>query len=53
MKTTVEKGKKIDSPPEVKVKFSTVAANIKGKDLFQNKINAAKKSLQGLKSLPI
>ncbi|WP_294247207.1 hypothetical protein [uncultured Chryseobacterium sp.] len=53
MKTTVENGKLIKIPPEAKVKFRTVATNIKDKDLFQNKINAAKKSLQGLKSLPV
>ncbi|UFH34691.1 hypothetical protein [Flavobacterium acetivorans] len=53
MKKTVETKRVIDIPKDAKVKFSSVAANIKDKKLFQTKIEAAKRSLEGFKTLPI
>ncbi|MDN3673261.1 hypothetical protein QWY99_09390 [Flavobacterium branchiarum] len=53
MKQTVETRKTIDIPKDAKAKFSTVASNIKDKKLFQTKIGAAKRSLEGFKTLPI
>ncbi|WP_293302059.1 hypothetical protein [Pedobacter sp. UBA4863] len=43
----------IETPIDAKEKFSVVAATLKGKELFVNKIAEARKSLKGLKSLPI
>lgn len=53
MKKVLETKKVIDIPAEAKVRFSAVAENIKDKKLFQTKIEAAKRSLEGFKSLPI
>jgi hypothetical protein len=53
MKKAIETKKTIKAPKDAKVKLSIVAASIKDKKLFQTKIEAAKKSLQGFKSLPI
>jgi hypothetical protein len=53
MKKTAERKILIDIPETTKAKFSDVAANIKNQKLFQTKIEAAKKSLEGFKTLPI
>lgn len=43
----------ISMSTETKKKISKVADEIKGRDLFTDKIELAKKTLQNLKSLPI
>ena len=53
MKKAIETKKTIKAPKDAKVKLNIVAASIKDKKLFQTKIEAARKSLQGFNSLPI
>ena len=43
----------IDTPPSAKKKVSAVAVKLREKRLFQDKVEAARKTLTGLKSLPI
>ena len=47
------KAKVIATSAVAKEKMTTVAKNLKGKELFTDKIELAKKSLSDLKSLPI
>ncbi len=43
----------IETPAAAKKKVSAVAVKVRGKRLFQDKVEAARKTLNGLKSLPI
>ena len=52
-KTTVKASKVISMSAKTKEKIATVAASLKGKELFTDKIELAKKTLGELKSLPI
>lgn len=52
-KTTVTASKVISMSDKTIEKINTVAASIKGKELFTDKIELAKKTLSELKSLPI
>jgi hypothetical protein len=52
-KTTVKASKVISMSAKTKEKIATVAASLKGKDLFTDKIELARKTLGELKSLPI
>lgn len=45
--------KVISISKKTKSRISIIAENIKGKDLFPEKVNAAKRTLSKLKSLPI
>ncbi len=52
-KTTVKASKVISMSAKTKERITTVAASLKGKVLFADKIELAKKTLSELKSLPI
>jgi hypothetical protein len=52
-KTTVKASKVISMSAKTKEKIVAVAAALKSKELFTNKIELAKKTLSELKSLPI
>ena len=52
-KTTVKASKIISMSVKTKERIATVAASLKGKNLFTDKIELAKKTLSELKSLPI
>ncbi|MDN3676294.1 hypothetical protein QWY90_03100 [Flavobacterium paronense] len=52
-KTTLKASKVITVSAKTKGKIATVAATIKGKELFTDKVALAKKTLSELKSLPI
>ena len=52
-KTTVKASKVISMSAKTKEKIATVAASLKGIELFTPKIELAKKTLSELKSLPI
>jgi hypothetical protein len=52
-KTTVKASKVISMSDKTKEKITAVAASLKGKDIFIDKIELAKKTLSELKSLPI
>lgn len=53
IKTTLKASKVIVTSTIIKERIATVANNLKGKELFTDKIELAKKSLSDLKSLPI
>ncbi|USL96300.1 hypothetical protein D1J36_004140 [Riemerella anatipestifer] len=53
MKTIKKEKKIVSSPSDLKVKLKSVAANIRDKQLFQTKIEAARRSLEGFNTLPI
>ena len=56
MKTTTKisnQSRVIPLTPKAKERMSVVAENIKGKELFPEKIESAKKILKKIKSLPI
>jgi hypothetical protein len=56
MKTTIKTSKTpkvIAMSAKTKGKIAGIAASLKGKELFADKIELAKKSLRNLKSLPI
>lgn len=52
-KTTLKAAKVISMSAKTKAKIASVAASIKGKEHFTDKIELAKKTLSELKSLPI
>lgn len=52
-KKTVKKANIISMSKATKKKIAEVADEINGKNLFTDKIELAKKTLQNLKSLPI
>ena len=52
-KTTLKAASVISMSDKTKEKIATVAASLKGKELFTAKIELAKKTLSELKSLPI
>ncbi|MEN9335528.1 MAG: hypothetical protein RLZZ500_515 [Bacteroidota bacterium] len=52
-KTTLKTSKVIALSDAAKAKIDTVAHAIQGKELFTDKIAAAKKTLSELKSLPL
>jgi hypothetical protein len=52
-KTTLKASRVITMTAKTKEKIATVAASLKGKELFTDKIELAKKTLSELKSLPI
>jgi hypothetical protein len=52
-KTTLKASRVIPMSSKTKEKIATVAASLKGKELFTYKIELAKKTLSELKSLPI
>lgn len=52
-KTTLKAAKVISMSPKTKEKIAIVAATIKGKELFTDKVESARKTLSELKSLPI
>lgn len=52
-KTTLKASKVISMSAKTKEKIATVATTLKGKELFTDKIELAKKTLSELKSLPI
>jgi hypothetical protein len=52
-KTTLKASRVIPMSAKTKEKIATVAASLKGKELFTDKIELAKKTLSELKSLPI
>ena len=45
--------KVIQMSEETRLKLSVIAEKLKGRELFADKIEAAKKSLKDIKSLPI
>lgn len=53
IKTTTEGTKVIAMSAKTKARIAAVAASLRGKEIFADKIEAAKKSLSDLKSLPI
>ncbi|WP_291131770.1 hypothetical protein [Flavobacterium sp. UBA7682] len=52
-KTTLKPSMVISMSPKTKERINAVANNLKGKELFTDKIELAKKTLSELKSLPI
>lgn len=52
-KQILKASKIISMSRSTKERISAVAKDIKGKELFSEKIELAKKTLSGLKSLPI
>lgn len=52
-KTTIKSPKVISMSARTKERINVVASTLKGKDLFTEKIELAKKTLSELKSLPI
>lgn len=52
-KTIVKASKVISMSAKTKERIATVATSLKGKELFSDKIELAKKTLSELKSLPI
>gem|GEM_PF-5257394 len=51
--TSLKLSKVLSTSENTKVKLAVVSNKLKGTELFSNKIESARKSLSGLKSLPI
>ncbi len=51
-KQILKANKVISMSKSTKIKLADIAKEIKGKELFPEKVNSAKKSLGNLKSLP-